>query len=71
MTRRFVLSMLGAALCLTWAALTAIAYLRRERPVPAQYPEPDVQPWDQRTVTLAAPGPEWTFSVPQPKSWTI
>ena len=39
---------LGAVVVIAWAVATAIAYRRRERPVPAQYREPEdgVQPWD-------------------------
>jgi len=32
---------LGALVVIAWAVLTAIAYARRERPVPAQYREPE------------------------------
>jgi len=41
---------LGALVVIAWAVLTAIAYARRERPVPAQYREDDVQPWDVPTT---------------------
>jgi hypothetical protein len=46
---------LGAALCTCWAILVAWAYLRRERPVVSTWPDEPVQPWDERTVTLARP----------------
>jgi len=46
---------LGAVLCLVWAVLTVWAYLHRERPVVATWPDEPVQPWDARTVTLARP----------------
>ncbi len=38
----------------------AIAYARRERPIPAtRYVDDDVQPWDSRSVTLASGNAEW------------
>jgi hypothetical protein len=60
MTRRAIAAYLGAVVVIAWAVATAIAYARRERPVPAQWREDDVQPWDTRTMTLAADWwPEW------------
>lgn len=58
MKSRAVAMYLGSIVCIAWAVLTAIAYLRRDRPVPATYREPDdgVQPWDARSVTLASGG---------------
>lgn len=56
---RIALSFLGALVVIAWAVATAIAYARRERPVPAQYREDDVQPWDSRSVTLASGHAEW------------
>ena len=47
---RLILSMLGALVVIAWAVLTAIAYARRERPVPAP---------DLNTVTLTG-GPSVT-----------
>ena len=47
---RLILSMLGAVVVIAWAVATAIAYARRERPVPAQYREDDVQPYDPETI---------------------
>ena len=54
---RLILSMLGALVVIAWAVATAIAYARRERPVPAQYREDEdgVQPWDvPATFTLTS-----------------
>ena len=52
MTRRAIAAYLGAIVVIAWAVLTAIAYARRERPVPAQYRDP-------YTVTLTG-GPAVT-----------
>jgi hypothetical protein len=41
---------LGALVVIAWAVATAIAHARRERPVPAQYREDDVQPYDPETI---------------------
>jgi hypothetical protein len=51
---------LGAVLGIVWAVLTVWAYLHRERPVVATWPDEHVQPWDARTVTLARP--VWGYS---------
>lgn len=55
MTHRFVLSVAGAVVVIAWAVATAIAYCRRERPVPAQYREPEdgVQGADPYSLALA------------------
>jgi len=50
MTHRALASYLGALVVIAWAVLTAIAYARRERPVPAP---------DPYTVTLTG-GPAVT-----------
>ena len=52
MTRRALASWAGALVVIAWAVATAIAYARRERPVPAQYREDDVQPPDPYTIVL-------------------
>jgi len=54
MTRRAIAAYLGAIVVIAWAVLTAWAYLRRDRPVPATYREPeDVQPPDPYTFGLS------------------
>jgi hypothetical protein len=55
---RAIAAYLGAAVVIAWAVLTAIAYLRRERPVPAQPPEQpwDIPPWDYPTTVTTAGG---------------
>ena len=57
MTRRFVLSVCGAIVCIAWAVLTAWAFIHRDRPVPAtRYAEPEddyVQGADPYTFGLS------------------
>lgn len=67
----------GAALCIAWAVLTAIAYLRAQaaiRPIPKQEAD-DVQLWDMRTYILSTADEtgDRTFRivVPPTTSWTI
>jgi len=56
MTRRAVAMYLGSIVCIAWAVLTAVAWLRAipERPVLTQWREPeDVQPPDPYTFGLS------------------
>jgi hypothetical protein len=51
-----------AAVLLVWAWVRAAT--RRDDD------EPDVQPWDERSWTLASGG-QYVFVVPTPTTWTI
>jgi hypothetical protein len=57
MTRRCLAAYLGALVVIAWAVLTAIAYARRERPVPTtRYWESEdgIQGADPYSVTLTS-----------------